>query len=147
MEKIKAKPVSDTFWILQQNNKKVGQVILDHQGYAVSINGEQGRFKHKSDLNMIEFIKRPEYNKELFEVHGFPTETVAYNGVWSLIHKLPLFTLEANSKSLYAAGWYEIKYNNKKRNEFCPKLITLERHRYTGPFDSRPLPMFEKLFK
>ena len=48
--------------------------------------------------------------------------------------KLPLFTKSNASKSLYCAGYYVIKFNKGWVKSFCPKVITLERNEYKGPF-------------
>jgi len=148
MDKIKAKPVSNQFWILQQGNKKVGQVIRNQQGYNVNINGNIGKFKDKSELDMIEFIELPKLKPTVStDVHGYPTGDVAYNALWNLKYNLPLFTLEPNSKSWHAAGYFKITIKGKQVIEFCPKLITLQRNEYTGPHVTKPKPMFDKLFK
>jgi len=148
MDKIKAKAISNSFWILQKNNKKVGQLSRNQQGYNVNINGSTGKFKNKSDLDMIEFIEIPKPQAtESSNVHGYPTNGIAYNALWNLKYKLPLFTITADSKSWHAAGYYNILLKNKHVVEFCPKLITLQRNRYSGPYNSKPEPMFNQLFK
>ena len=38
------------------------------------------------------------------------------------------------SKSLYCAGYYTIKFEKGWVKSFCPKLITVERYQYCGPF-------------
>ena len=47
---------------------------------------------------------------------------------------MPLWTHEPRSKSWYAAGWYQVKQGRSWTTEFCPKLITLQRYPYRGPF-------------
>ena len=44
------------------------------------------------------------------------------------------FALANASKSLYCAGYYIIKFRKGWVKSFCPKLITLERYQYQGPF-------------
>ena len=48
--------------------------------------------------------------------------------------KLPLFTKSEKSKSLYCAGYYTIRFEKGWVKSFCPKLITVERYEYRGPF-------------
>jgi hypothetical protein len=50
--------------------------------------------------------------------------------------KLPLFTKSSASKSLYCAGYYIIKFDKGWVKSFCPKLITIERYPFKGPFIS-----------
>ena len=48
--------------------------------------------------------------------------------------KLPLFTKSPDSKSLYCAGYYIIRFDKGWVKSFCPKLITIERYENKGPF-------------
>ena len=70
-------------------------------------------------------------------VHSYGTDAKPFNGVWSLTQQAPIFTKENNSKSWFAAGWYVINQNNIWRQEFCPKLIAIQRYDYRGPFKEK----------
>ena len=48
--------------------------------------------------------------------------------------KLPLFTKSKKSKSLYCAGYYIIKFEKGWVRSFCPKMLTLDRYPFKGPF-------------
>ena len=67
-------------------------------------------------------------------VHGYSTGCRAYNGMWDVRHRLPLFTKTAKSKSWFAAGWYRVKQHRNWKVIHNPKLILLERYAYQGPF-------------
>jgi hypothetical protein len=54
--------------------------------------------------------------------------------LFNIQKKLPLFTKSKSSKSLYCAGYYTIKFEKGWVKSFCPKLITIERYEYRGPF-------------
>ena len=54
--------------------------------------------------------------------------------MYDVRRRLPLFTKSNASKSLYCAGYYIIKFNKGWVKSFCPKVITLERNEYKGPF-------------
>jgi hypothetical protein len=45
-----------------------------------------------------------------------------------------LFTKSNKSKSLYCAGYYIIGFDKGWVKSFCPKLITIERYQFKGPF-------------
>jgi len=60
-----------------------------------------------------------------------------FNVLWEVKHKLPLFTKEDNSKSWFAAGWYLVKQHRSWKTIQNPKLITLQRYAYQGPFHSK----------
>ena len=68
------------------------------------------------------------------EVHGFPCKTVPYNGMYDVKRKLPLYTKTVKSQSFYCAGYYIIKFEKGWVKSFCPKVITLQRYTYQGPF-------------
>ena len=78
--------------------------------------------------------KIPTENNTDKEVHGYPTRSLPFNSMYDLQSKLPLFTKSRKSKSLYCAGYYLVRFNVNWLKSFCPKLITLQRNEYMGPF-------------
>ena len=79
-------------------------------------------------------IKREADNSQPNEVHGYSTSTKPHNSMFDIKKKLPLFTKSKDSKSLYCAGYYTIRFDKGWVKSFCPKLITLQRYDYKGPF-------------
>ena len=129
--------VNGKFWVLKQNEKKIGSVEKDNNGYFVTTQQGNARFKTiKSlrDITKISFeddrerIKHPEN-----QVNGFPTDCKPFNGVYNIHTRLPVYTKEKKSKSWYAAGYYMLTIGRKTKIVFCPKLILLERYGYFGP--------------
>jgi hypothetical protein len=45
-----------------------------------------------------------------------------------------VFTKGTKSKSFFCAGYYIVKFNNGWVKSYCPKLITLNRYPYAGPY-------------
>lgn len=135
---IKAKPIiKDKFWILQDEQKKIGSVEQSKNGYVVQINGNQNLFKNlKTISNQINVVfensLKNKVNSE-FQVNGFPTDSKPYNPVYNVKERLPIFTKKNKSKSWYAAGYYMISINGNTEVHFCPKLILLQRYEYKGP--------------
>ena len=84
--------------------------------------------------NLIKIIK--EKNEVGNEVYGYPSTAKAYNQVFDISRKLPIYSKSPKSRSFFCAGHYLIKYNSNWIHEFCPKLITLNRYQYQGPFKS-----------
>jgi hypothetical protein len=66
--------------------------------------------------------------------NAYPTREQAYNAIYDVKHQVPLWTREPRSKSWYAAGWYQVRQGRSWQVEFCPKLITLQRYAYRGPY-------------
>jgi len=154
LQKIRAKSVvKNKFWILQQNNVKVGQAKEVNKDIEVTIHGVAvGKYKSLSEMKktgLFEFIELEKLDgTNLLDVHGYPACSTAHNAVWNARYRLPLYTQDVDSKSWYAAGYYKIKVGNTWVVQYCPKLIALQRSNYKGPFKTDPgLLQFNKIFE
>ncbi len=135
---ITAKPiVQNKYWILQENNRKVGTVEKSSAGFEVRVADKIGTFKTIKTLENKTNIRfeTNQNNVQKFEnqVNGFPTDGKPHNGVYNVQQRLPLFTKKPKSKSWYAAGYYQVTVNGITEIVFCPKLILLQRYDYIGP--------------
>ena len=132
--------LKDKFWIVEEKGEKVGTLTKQDDGFLLSKNGNVTMFPTIKDLSKTfgkNFLIAKIYNEDKTEdksVHGFPTRTYPYNSMFDIQRKLPLFTKSEKSKSIYCAGYYLIKFNVTWLKSFCPKLITIERNQYIGPF-------------
>ena len=136
-----ALPVIDKqYWILKDDDRKVGNVEACAGGYQVKINNQIEQYK---TIKMVEqrvhvhFESTPKTIKEKSStnlVHGYPAAGRIYNPVWNVPHKLPIYTKTNKSKSWFAAGWYKVKKGRNWRVLQGPKLIMLQRYTYTGPY-------------
>ena len=141
---IQAKPViPDKFWILRQDDRKIGNIESDGNGFSVCINNKIQRFK---TLNMvkqrvkIDFQSSPTnyaQHKDQHQVHGYPTDRIAHNPMFDVQQQLPLYTQQLRSKSWYAAGWYCVRQHRIWQVMFCPKLIVLQRYQFRGPYHTQ----------
>jgi len=138
-----AKPVIDKqFWILQENNNKIGNIEACDGGYQVKINNQVvAQYKTiklvERNINVtFETIPKPE-KKTSNIVHGYQAAGRVYNPVWDVPQKLPVYTKTKKSKSWYAAGWYTVKKSRHWTVEQDPKLIVLKRYPYQGPFHTK----------
>jgi hypothetical protein len=136
-----AKPViKNQFYILTQDDKKIGNIEATGDGFAVRINDKVMPFKTIAMIRKQVDIEFPAVgnntNREpaSYQVQGYPSGSRVYNPIWNVQHRLPLYTKSSKSRSWFAAGWYQVK----QRRTWCivqsPKLITLERYPYQGPF-------------
>lgn len=136
---ILAKPViNKQYWILKQDDQKVGNIQADPDGYRVTIQNKIAKYKTIPSLSRhenVEFEKPTKPAKQPTNlVHGYSTGCRAYNALWDVRRRLPLFTKEAKSKSWHAAGWYLVKQHKTWKAVHNPKLIVLDRYNYQGPF-------------
>lgn len=141
-----AKPIVDKqFWILQEDNNKVGNIEACDGGYQIKINNQvvaQYKTIKMLERNVdIHFETLPKVEKKkrtsVTEVHGYPTAGRIYNPMWDVPQKLPVYTKTRKSKSWYAAGWYTVKKGRHWAVMQDPKLILLQRYSYQGPYHTR----------
>ncbi len=137
-----ATPVlKDKFWIINEGDTKVGTLARDNDNYIFSGKGEISFYTDKSELlkkfgkNFLTAkITTPVNKDKEFHVHDYPSRSEPFNSMYDISRKLPLFTKSEKSKSVYCAGYYLVKFNVNWLKSFCPKLITIERNEYIGPF-------------
>lgn len=137
---VKAKPVlDDKFWIVEDEGVRVGTLSKNDEGFVVTLKGKiefcksENQLKKKFGKNFLVAKINTEHESKR-EVHGYPTRTTPYNSMYDIKRKLPLFTKSEKSKSVYCAGYYLVKFNVNWLKSYCPKLITIERNEYLGPF-------------
>lgn len=143
MTEFHAKPIVDgKFWIVEQNGEKIG-TLQKKENNKFMLSGKDGNsfFGKKEELIKAfgkDFfgskIKTTVSAIEVQDVHGYPTSCHPYNPMYNVQQKLPLFTKSPDSKSLYCAGYYIIRFDKGWVKSFCPKLITIERYENRGPF-------------
>jgi len=143
MTELHAKPIIDNkFWIIEQDGEKVATLRKNEDNRFVMSNEEGIKiYETKKSLTdqfgknffIVKIVKEALTNLPN-EVHGYGTSTAPHNAMFDIRKKLPLFTKSEDSKSLYCAGYYVIRFDKGWVKSFCPKLITLQRYQYQGPF-------------
>ena len=141
-----AKPVIDKqFWILQENNRKIGNIEACDGGYQVKINNQVAQFKtirlaaQRINIKFEEPIRQQKIKVNANLVHGYPTVGRTHNPMWDIKMKLPVYTKTNKSKSWFAAGWYQVQQGRNWTVMQDPKLIVLQRYPYHGPFHSETI--------
>jgi hypothetical protein len=153
MTEIIAKPVvKNKFWIVESGGQKIAtiQAIDEDGGVAYVHNNKREVFpsiKLLSKKYNIEFVKADKPAKpkqDTYDVYGFPVNTAPHNEVLDVQRYLPIYTKTAKSKSFFCAGYYIVQFTDTWVRSYCPKLITLNRYNYQGPFKT-PERMLESL--
>ncbi len=138
---IKANTVlKNKFWIVEDNGQKIGTLSYNDERYLYSCNNETCFFDNQKQISKKlgtihwddDVTKTIKSSEKI--VHNFPTSVTPYNTMYDVQRKLPLFTKSSKSNSLYCAGYYIIHFDKGWVKSFCPKLVTLERYEYKGPF-------------
>lgn len=133
--------IKNKCWIVEKEGNKVGTIMANPAGVVYHCNEKKEQFaslKLLSDKYSI-IVEKAQPKKIVStsnNVYGFPCETRPTNSLWDLQHKLPIYTKGTKSKSFFCAGYYIVKFNNGWVKSYCPKLITLNRYPYAGPYDS-----------
>ena len=143
--------VKNNFWILEENGHKVGTVNKEGKNYVV--------YKHKAErpstLSLEDIVttwgedcfKEPidvPASKNIIKkgntyyLFDYPCVSLPTNEMYDVSRKLPLYTKNDRSNSVHSAGYYIILFpTNGWTRGFCPKLVTLEKYPYKGPFKSK----------
>ena len=133
--------LKDKFWLVIDNGKNVGTISFDNDHYIVNSDGKYEVYKNKSNIKKklgdLTWTQLKIQETTQYDVHKFVCNSKPYNSMWDLKKKLPLFTKSEKSKSVYCAGYYIIKFNKGSVKSFWPKLITIERYDYKGPFKTK----------
>jgi hypothetical protein len=146
MNEIIAKPVlKNKFWIVEQHGSKIATIqAIDEDGGVAYVHNDQREvfpsIKLLTKKYNIEFVKQEKPKKEkqdIYDVYGFPTAHLPHNEVLDVQRYLPIFTKTNKSKSFFCAGHYIIKFSDTWVRAYCPKLITLNRYEYQGPFKTQ----------
>lgn len=143
MNKFKAKVVmKDKFWIVESNGTKVGSLHKTDHGFTL-IGEYKGkpkkeRFDTQSDLKakyniVFDTTKQITTTNKNHFIYGFPCKTKPFNDMYDVKRKLPIFTKNDKSKSFYCAGYYIVKFDTWM-SAYCPKMLTLTRYDFVGPF-------------
>lgn len=133
--------VKNKCWIVEDSGIKIGTIMTNPDGVVYQHDQQREQFKSLkllSDRYNIVVEKTPAKKApvELHSVYNFPCKNKPYNVLWDVKHKLPIFTKSPKSKSFFSAGYYIVKFNNGWVKAYCPKLITLNRYPYAGPYDT-----------
>lgn len=136
--------VPNKVWIVEDGGKKLGTLNKEKKGFSFYRNGikvdipskEEIKFQFGEEVTKeVEKIIKVSKKVEIpLNVYEYPCSSKPHHPVYNIKKKLPIYSKSGKSKSLYCAGYYIIKFRKGWVKSFCPKLITLERYPYSGPF-------------
>jgi len=139
-----AKPiVKNKFWIVEKDGEKVATIQRNTQGVVYVHNNERKLFDNIKNLEKtynISFDTKVQTKPKAVvteDISGYPTAHRPHNILKDIKHKSFIYTKSAKSKSYFCAGYYIIEFSNNWMPSFCPKLITLQRYKFQGPFKSK----------
>ena len=140
--------IKDRFWIIKENGEKIGTLQKqDHNGW-IFLGKKENREEFKTEQNLFERFGFGLFNTEQetiidnlknveHDVHGYPVNQKPYNPMFDVQKQLPMYTKTPKSKSLFCAGYYIICFEKGWRKAYCPKVITLQRYPFKGPYKTK----------
>lgn len=154
--KLLAKPVvRNKFWIVEKDGQKIATIQRIPDGLVYVQDNVREKFpsvkKLENKYNILFDKIRKEHEQrtvatlpEEFDIDGYPTTHKPCNILYDVKKKIHIYTKNNKSKSYFCAGYYLIQFANGWMKSYCPKLITITRYPYQGPFKSK-LEMQERL--
>ena len=125
-------------WIIEGNGKKIGSITKNKKGYIFLRKGKMVEIKSFKEiiekLDNIDTNRKFEIEPINHTIYNYPCSSKPFEPVYNVKKKLPLYAKSSKSKSQYCAGYYIIQFRKGWVKSFCPKLITLERYSFHGPY-------------
>lgn len=141
--------ISDVAWLVHRGKHRLGILNKDIQEQYTYITGrelvvfdnENQVREHFGNLSLFEEkIDQPTQKQDIYYIKGY---AVDYEEPFALEHNhpkyskdLPLYTKIEGSDVYYAAGYYCVNFSKGWKHAHGPKLATLEKYGFEGPFKS-----------
>jgi hypothetical protein len=125
--------IKDKFWIVESSSSKIGTIRRQDNVFEFF----DQRDKSITMLDTLDGFKTAERKADIKtqnqSLNGYPTNSAI---VLPVEHdSLPLFRKTEKGKTIYAAGYYILKYHGMGwQHAYCPKVETLDKYEYQGPY-------------
>lgn len=130
--------IKNKCWIIEDSGTQIASILASPNGVTLVQGETREKFaslKLLSDKHNIIFDKsKKPLVTDTGTIYGYPTGCSAFHILWDVRKKVPVFTKLPKSKSFFCAGYYVIKLNDGWTASHCPKLITINRYPYFGPY-------------
>lgn len=146
-EKTMLQQISDVAWLVHRGNERVGLLNKDVQEHFTFISGkEMVTFddetqvrQHFGNITLFEEkINEPTQKQDAYYIRGYevdyPEPFALEENHADYREDLPLYTKIEGGNVYYAAGYYCINFEKSWKYANGPKLSTLEKYGYEGPF-------------
>jgi hypothetical protein len=128
--------VQSKFWIVLAHGAKVGTLRITDSGEYEFFDHRSNQITLLADLSGLIDLNTPvirdhDVTSVSRNVQGYPSGFAS--PVPAEHPRLPVFKKSIAGKSMFAAGYYIIKFRDWLPS-FAPKLSTLEAHEFQGPY-------------
>jgi len=135
------RPLTETSWILLENEERIGLVSQKNNKLLVIGSLNKKTFDNINELKLtlgnltIEEPVNDEIEKAAGDINGFP---IKHNTCFNVeIEPVASYTKTDVSTVRYAAGYYILKFPNGWTSSFCPKMSTLAEYEFAGPYKTK----------
>ena len=147
MNKAKLQQISDVAWLVNRGDTHVGILNKDVQNHftyitgkdIVEFNTETEVVEHFGNVTLFtELDNRDTVVQDEYYVHGYlvdyPEPFMIEEDHIEYDPLLPMYGKLESCNVLYAAGYYCIKFDKGWKHAHGPKVATLKKYGYEGPF-------------
>jgi len=138
------KEITDHAWlVIADNNQNMGLLSEHNNELTLMVKGGvEGKMKFKDRQAVCDTfgpdlfdckITVAESNKENF-VKGYPVDFNNPYEVEMVGETLPLYSKTSSGAVAHCAGYYVIHFDKGPIHSYCPKLSTISKYKYDGPF-------------
>lgn len=123
--------IKDKFWIVESNHGKIGTIrkVDDKYDFFNQINHTTETLDNLSDFQ--ERAQGTDIKTGTQSCSGYPTNSTVVYCIEN--ETLPLFKKSKTANTVFAAGYYVIKFKDWLPS-FCPKHATIAEREFLGPF-------------
>ena len=136
--------VQGKFWLLEEEQgRRVGTLTWNDEYFMLS-NGDGKHEVFNSLRDFKAFTGKPIIWNNLKitetiqnEIYGYSTKFPPHNAIFDVQRQLPLYTKSPKSRSYFCAGYYIVEFQKGWVRRDWPKLLTIMRNPYKGPFKTK----------
>jgi hypothetical protein len=127
-------------WLIKDSGTKIGSIAKNKKGYIFLRKGQVIELNSFKDV--VEKLDTTDPKRKVtpeplnYSIYDYPCSSKPFEPVYNVKKRLPLYAKSSKSKSQYCAGYYVIRFSKGWVKSFCPKLITLDRNLFRGPFET-----------
>lgn len=141
---VKLKPITDHSWLLLTDDEvtKVGLLSENAGKITLIASSEKTTFDTRDQVNdffnedvFSKQVEREDTKKE-YTVKGYPVNVTEPHepSDYTDLPDLPLYSKSSSSNVLHSAGHYCVRFPGGWTKRYCPKLSTLNKYEWHGPF-------------
>lgn len=141
----KLKPITDKSWLVlaDEGLERIALLSEQHTKFVLISKDAKTTFENKEEVkmffaedvfsNVVETSKEDEVE---YYIKGYPVD---FNKPFEAdsedkINDLPMYTKTETSDVMYVAGYFCLDFPKNWMPAYCPKLATLDKYGYKGPF-------------